>query len=99
MRSTSCFLPLLLLGLSSLAIILIRDSIPIDSQYYSLTSSFLDDDHQNIYEQEFIKFIATYGKSYQSKHEVPVRFANFIRTYRMIENHNKLNKNHKLAIN
>ena len=65
-----------------------------------MKSSLFDDyDQRNIYEQEFIQFIATYGKSYESKHDIPFRFENFIRTYRMIENHNKLSDDHKLAIN
>ena len=39
-------------------------------------------------ETEFVRFIATYGKSYASKTEVPSRFEQFAKNYMMIKEHN-----------
>ena len=39
-------------------------------------------------EGEFVRFIATYGKSYASKAEVPSRFEQFAKNYLMIKEHN-----------
>ena len=50
-------------------------------------TSLLQGDHTEI-ESAFIQFIAKYGKSYASKSEVPSRFENFSKIYKMIKAHN-----------
>jgi hypothetical protein len=48
----------------------------------------------------FIQFIAKFGKSYSSKEEIPRRFDNFKRAYKMIEVHNaREDASFTLAIN
>jgi hypothetical protein len=39
-------------------------------------------------EQEFINFIAKFGRTYASKDEIAVRFQNFQKTFAMIKEHN-----------
>ena len=39
-------------------------------------------------EGEFVRFIATYGKSYASKTEIPSRFEQFAKNYMLIKEHN-----------
>jgi len=39
-------------------------------------------------EGEFVRFVATYGKSYASKTEMPSRFEQFAKNYMLIKEHN-----------
>ena len=40
-------------------------------------------------EEAFIQFIARFGKSYASKEEVTKGFANFVKTYEIVQLHNQ----------
>ena len=52
-------------------------------------------------EGEFVRFVATYGKSYASKTEVPSRFEQFAKNYMLIKEHNARGEEvtFKMAVN
>jgi C1A family cysteine protease len=55
---------------------------------------------KNELEQEFVNFIAKFGKSYSSKDEIPKRFATFSEKYLKIKEHNsRPDAVSKMAIN
>ena len=81
---------LAVVGTVCAAVLFVTTNTPYSQSLFSRSSR--DPALQRELESEFVRFIATYGKSYASKTEVPTRFEQFARNYLMIKEHNAKGK-------
>ena len=63
-------------------------TVPSQHPMNLFTSTGRDPALQKELEHEFVKFLATHGKSYASKSEIPTRFEKFAQNYMMVKEHN-----------